>query len=116
MDWNRSCGTLALLESILPKDERGGSSSVGEAATRGEMEKADPLSEINEGAPPSTDSALEVSDIDGEGSGACILLEEKVLVLVVDDAYVPFLSADVAGLANECVSFLSLLKVLMPRH
>jgi hypothetical protein len=43
----------------------------GEVAKRGEIEKAEPWSEIRDGA-PSTDSALEVSDTDGEGSGASL--------------------------------------------
>jgi hypothetical protein len=48
---------------------RGGSSRLGDAASRGEMEDADELSEMRDGA-PSTDSALDPSDAAGEGRGA----------------------------------------------
>jgi len=50
------------------KEPRGGSSMPGDVARRGETENAEPLSETRDGA-QSTDSALEASDTDGEGSG-----------------------------------------------
>lgn len=58
-------------------EERGGSSREGEDATLGEMEKFEQVSEIKEGA-PSSDSARDASDTDGEGREACILRDEKV--------------------------------------
>lgn len=64
---NEMVGRLGLRESRW-KGFRGGSSIPGEEAKRGDIEKADPLSETREGA-PSTDSALEASDAAGEGSG-----------------------------------------------
>jgi hypothetical protein len=60
-------GRLGLRVSRL-KGLRGGSSIPGDEANRGDMEKAEPLSETSEGA-PSTDSALEASDTAGEGRG-----------------------------------------------
>lgn len=50
---------------------RGGSSIAGDVARRGEIEKVEPLSEIRDGA-PSTDSALDASDTDGDGRGASL--------------------------------------------
>lgn len=47
---------------------RGGSAMLGEVANRGEMENADELSDISDGA-PSTDSALDPSEAAGDGSG-----------------------------------------------
>lgn len=64
---NGSVGKLGLLAS-LEKEFRGGSSMPGDVASRGEMEKADELSEMRDGA-PSTDSALDPSDAAGEGRG-----------------------------------------------
>jgi hypothetical protein len=56
------------LRSSRPKGFRGGSSIPGEEARRGDIEKAEPLSETSDGA-PSTDSALEPSETAGEGRG-----------------------------------------------
>jgi len=61
-------GRLGLLTS-LAKGFKGGNSIAGDVAKRGEMENVEPWSEIRDGA-PSTDSALEASDTDGDGSGA----------------------------------------------
>jgi hypothetical protein len=60
-------GKLGLRLSRL-KGFRGGSSIPGEEARRGDIEKAEPLSETSDGA-PSTDSALEPSETAGEGRG-----------------------------------------------
>jgi hypothetical protein len=57
-------GRLVFLEQ--PRLVRGGSSILGDVATRGEVEKVDPESDTSEGA-PSTDSALEASDVEGDG-------------------------------------------------
>lgn len=54
------------------KEFRGGSSIAGDVAKRGEIENVEPLSEIRDGA-PSTDSALDASDTDGDGSGASLV-------------------------------------------
>ena len=68
MGLNKS-GRLGLLVSL--KEPRGGSSSEGEAANRGETEKVVPLSETRDGA-PSIDSAREASETDGDGSGISV--------------------------------------------
>lgn len=47
---------------------RGGNSSPGDVARRGDTENVDPQSDISDGG-PSSDSARDVSDTDGEGSG-----------------------------------------------
>ncbi len=60
-------GKLGLRLSRL-KWFRGGSSIPGEEARRGDIEKAEPLSETSDGA-PSTDSALDPSETAGEGRG-----------------------------------------------
>lgn len=70
MGLNCKIGRLGLLESRA-KELRGGSSIAGDVAKRGEIENVEPLSEIRDGA-PSTDSALEASDTDGDGSGASL--------------------------------------------
>jgi hypothetical protein len=49
--------------------DSGGSSRDGDDATRGEMEKLEPVSDISDGA-PSYESAREASDTDGDGRGA----------------------------------------------
>ena len=64
---NERVGKLGLRLSRW-KGFRGGSSIPGEEAKRGDIEKADPLSETSEGA-PSTDSALDPSETAGEGRG-----------------------------------------------
>lgn len=66
MGLNCSCGNDGLREWRRSNEERGGSSSDGEDATRGEMEKLEPVSEIKEGA-PSNDSARDASDTEGDG-------------------------------------------------
>jgi hypothetical protein len=63
----------------------------GDVARRGDTEKREPLSETRDGA-PSTDSALDASDTDGEGSGEC--LEEYAADEIVRGLLV-------AGLAYE---------------
>jgi hypothetical protein len=64
-------GRLGRLVSRV-KEFRGGSSIAGDVAKRGEIENVEPLSEIRDGA-PSTDSALDASDTDGDGSGASLV-------------------------------------------
>jgi hypothetical protein len=61
-------GRLGLLPSGEKDEVKGGSSMVGDTASRGEMEKAELVSEMSEGA-PSTDSALDTSETAGEGRG-----------------------------------------------
>ncbi len=68
MSLNGREGRLGLLPSEGKDDVRGGSSIPGDTASRGEVEKAELLSEIRDGA-PSTDSALDASETAGEGSG-----------------------------------------------
>lgn len=65
-----SMGRLGRLASRA-NECRGGSSIAGEVAKRGEIENVEPWSEMRDGA-PSTDSALETSDTEGEGSGASV--------------------------------------------
>jgi hypothetical protein len=50
---------------------------LGDVATRGETEKADPESDISEGA-PSTDSALEASDVEGDGRDTSVWWESDL--------------------------------------
>lgn len=64
---NCNWGSDGLRASRRSKEDRGGSSSDGDEATRGEMEKLEPVSEIRDGA-PSYDSALDASDTEGDGS------------------------------------------------
>ena len=71
MGLNCNIGRLGLLVSRA-KEFKGGSSIAGEVAKRGEIENVEPWSEIRDGA-PSTDSALDASDTDGEGSGASLV-------------------------------------------
>lgn len=78
LDLNPSWGRDGLRASRR-LNERGGSSSEGEDATLGEMEKLDPVSEIKEGA-PSSDSALDASDTEGDGREPWILRDEKVSI------------------------------------
>jgi len=61
-------GRLGLLPSGGKDEVRGGSSMPGDIASRGEMEKAELLSEMRDGA-PSTDSARDASETAGEGRG-----------------------------------------------
>ena len=63
---NGRVGRLGLLLSEAKELVKGGSSIPGDAASLGEMEKEELLSEIRDGA-PSTDSALDISEVVGDG-------------------------------------------------
>lgn len=79
---NCSIGRLGRLPSGRAKDTSGGSSTVGDRPSRGETENAEPLSEMRDGA-PSTDSALEVSETDGDGRGVSLSRRDEKVDLMV---------------------------------
>lgn len=67
--WSVKLGRLHV--STEPTKVRGGNSIFGDAAIRGELEKAEPVSDTSDGV-PSSESDLDASEADGEGSGASI--------------------------------------------
>lgn len=83
LDRNGMDGKLGRLRS-REKEFRGGKSSVGDCARRGDTEKEELASEMSEGAPPSTDSALEASETAGDGSGPSMTILDGKLVDVMD--------------------------------
>lgn len=68
----------------------------GEVATRGEIENIEPVSDTSDGA-PSTDSARETSEDDGEGSGVSKARLEGEKVDMIMSGRFP----KAAGRANE---------------
>ncbi len=71
LDPRANVGRLGLRDSIPLRPARGGSSILGEGAALGEIENVDPESDIRDGA-PSIESALEPSEVHGEGSEGSI--------------------------------------------
>jgi hypothetical protein len=66
-------GRLGLLDVEYSGPFRGGSSMPGDGKALGEMDKVDPESETRDGA-ASIESALETSDVDGDGRDASICI------------------------------------------
>jgi len=78
-----STGRLGRLEVEYSMPFRGGSSMLGDGKALGEVDKIDPESETSDGA-ASIESALETSDVEGDGReiSVCLRLGEKSGVTV----------------------------------